>query len=319
MKILHSADWHILLNKKKVPYEWQINRFYKFFDKLHELEDSCDIHIISGDIFDRSPNPDETCLFLRFLNGVKKPTRIIDGNHEATTKGKSFLTYFAEREAINNPLVKIITSNNREEFMGQGIQYFPYCEMVKDNLPAPVKDDILVTHIRGEVPPHITAEYDFNKLTPWKLILLGDLHFHHQYPKNKSAWYPGSPLNVNFDRDDKRAYGVQIIELTNSSDYKVKFIDLGLPKLIRKTITAGELLTANDYHHVIYEVTGSIDELAKVNKSELLDKKLVENRNKSVQLRLKNKTLSEELVEYLKFINVTDIDPIMKEFNDLKI
>lgn len=318
MKILHSSDWHILLNKKKVPYDWQINRFYKFFDKLHELEDSCDIHIISGDVFDRSPTPDETCLFLRFLNGVKKPTRIIDGNHEATSKGKSFLTYFSEHEAINNSLVKIITSNTREEFNGQWFQYFPYCEMVKDNLPSCTPTDILVTHIRGAVPPHITAEYDFDKLKNWCLTLLGDLHFHHQYNK-MNVWYPGSPLNVSFDRDDKRAYGVQVIDFVNSSDYKVKFVDLKLPKLIRKTITAGELLTPDPYHHVIYEVTGSLDELAKVNKSDLLDKKLVENRNKSVQLRLKNKTIPEELEEYLKFIGVTSIDPIMKEFSEIVI
>ena len=94
---------------------------------------------------------------------------------------------------------------------------------------------------------------------------------------------------------------------------------LKLPKLIRKTITAGELLTPDPYHHVIYEVTGSLDELAKVNKSDLLDKKLVENRNKSVQLRLKNKTIPEELEEYLKFIGVTSIDPIMKEFSEIVI
>ena len=34
MKILNSADWHILLHKKKVPYKWQVNRFIRFFRKL---------------------------------------------------------------------------------------------------------------------------------------------------------------------------------------------------------------------------------------------------------------------------------------------
>ena len=48
--------------------------------------------------------------------------------------------------------------------------------MQLDNLPLPKRNDILVTHIRGEVLPHITPEYDFEKLRPWKLILLGDLH-----------------------------------------------------------------------------------------------------------------------------------------------
>ena len=40
MKILHSADWHILLHKKKVPYDWQINRFRLLFKKLIKLEEA---------------------------------------------------------------------------------------------------------------------------------------------------------------------------------------------------------------------------------------------------------------------------------------
>ena len=58
MKILHSADWHILLHKKKVPYDWQINRFKTFFHKLIALEQNCEVHIISGDIFDKKPEAD---------------------------------------------------------------------------------------------------------------------------------------------------------------------------------------------------------------------------------------------------------------------
>ena len=66
LKILSSADWHILLHKKKVPYKWQENRFKLMFKKLHELEASCDIHIIAGDVFDKKPEPDEICLFLSY-------------------------------------------------------------------------------------------------------------------------------------------------------------------------------------------------------------------------------------------------------------
>ena len=36
IKILHSADWHINLHKKKVPYEWQANRFRLFFEEIHK-------------------------------------------------------------------------------------------------------------------------------------------------------------------------------------------------------------------------------------------------------------------------------------------
>ena len=66
MKILHSADWHILLHKKKVPYKWQTDRFKTFFRKLIALEQQCDVHIIAGDVFDKKPEPDEVCLFLSY-------------------------------------------------------------------------------------------------------------------------------------------------------------------------------------------------------------------------------------------------------------
>ena len=100
MKILHSADWHILLHKKKVPYKWQTNRFKTFFRKLIALEQQCDVHIISGDVLDKKPEPDEVCLFLSYINSVTIPTYIIPGNHEATKKGE-ILRGEGESEAVD--------------------------------------------------------------------------------------------------------------------------------------------------------------------------------------------------------------------------
>ena len=102
MKILHSADWHILLHKKKVPYKWQTDRFKTFFRKLIALEQQCDVHIIAGDVFDKKPEPDEVCLFLSYINSVTIPTYIIPGNHEATKKGETFLQHFTQENAIKN-------------------------------------------------------------------------------------------------------------------------------------------------------------------------------------------------------------------------
>ena len=318
MKILHSADWHILLHKKKVPYDWQINRFKSLFRKLIGLEYQCDIHIIAGDVFDKKPEADEVCLFLSYINSVNLPTYIIPGNHEATKKGKSFLSHFAQENAIKNPFVHIITTNKRIDIQGQTFQFFPYGEMQLDNLPTPYSKDILVTHIRGEVPPHITSEYDFEKLRPWKLILLGDLHFAHKY-LDYPAYYPGSPLNVTFDRDDKREYGVNIVTKTNNTNYDVEFINLKLPKLIRKSISVKDKMVPDDFNHIIYEITGSIDELSKIENSNLLDKKIATKPVEDSKLDLKNKSLLEELELYLNFIKIKNIDEILKDYKDLNI
>lgn len=318
MKILSSADWHINLHKKKVPFDWQQGRFLQFFKELYDLEKECDVHIISGDLFDKKPSPDEVCLLLSYLNSVKIPTYIIPGNHEATRKGESFWEFFTLDNTINNPLVSIFTKNTRVPFENIAFQFFPYGELQLDNLPAYSNEDILVTHIRGEVPPHITAEYDFEKLRSWKLVLLGDLHFNHQY-KDFPIYYPGSPLNTTFDRDDKREYGVDIFELNSIDDYKKVFIDLKLPKLLRKTVTSEADMVADPYNHTIYEVTGTIDELAKISKSDLLDKKIVEKPNSESTLDLKDKNIYEELDIYLDYIKISNVEEVVEEFKTIHI
>lgn len=318
MKILSVADIHINLHKKKIPYDWQVARFNKLFDRLLELEKSCDVTVISGDIFDKKPEPDEICLFLSYANAVKKPTLAIPGNHEASTKGKSFLEYFEQDNVINNPQFHLSTTNKRIVIDGQGFQLFPYGEMQTKNIPKYIDGDILVTHIRGEVPPHITPEFDFDKLLPWNLVLLGDLHFNHKY-KDYPVYYPGSPINTTFDRDDKRSYGVDIITLASDKDYTIEFVDLKLPKLIRRTVEAGEELKSDDVHHIVYEVTGSIDRLSKVQNHALLDKKIADKPQENSKLNLVNKTLPEELSLYLDFIKINNKAEVIELFNSLGI
>jgi DNA repair exonuclease SbcCD nuclease subunit len=318
MKILHVADIHINLHKKKIPYEWQANRFRLLFDKLLELEKECDVTVLAGDIFDRKPEPDEICLFLSYANSVTKPTLAIPGNHEATTKGNTFLEHFETEHAINNPNFILRTKNDRVLVDGVGFQLFPYGEMQSGNIPKYVPGDILVAHIRGEVPPHITAEFDFNRIAVWPLTLIGDLHFCHKY-NNYPVYYSGSPLNTTFDRDNSREYGVNIIEYHNEQDYSVTFKDLSLPKLIRRTVEAGTELKADSFHHVVYEVTGTIDKLSKIQNHELLDKKIAEKPSENSVLDLSDKTLRQELELYLSFIKVENRQDVLNLFDKLGI
>ena len=317
-KILCSADWHILLHKKKVPYDWQVARFKAMFRKLIALEQRCDVHIIAGDIFDKKPEPDEICLFLSYINSVTIPTYIIPGNHEATRKGESFFEYFTQENAIKNENVTVFTRNGRASVGQAHFCFFPYGEMQKNNLPEYVEGDILVTHIRGEVPPHVSPEFDFSRLASWRLCLLGDLHFNHRYA-DTDCYYPGSPLNTTFDRDEKRQYGVDIYNFSSDKDYKREFVDLQLPKLIRKRISAGDPMPENSINHVVYEVTGSVDELTKIENTELLDKKIASAPDDSSKLDLKNKNTFEELELYLDYIKIKDKTAVLNEFKELNI
>ena len=317
IKILHAADIHIHLYKPKVPVEWQLNRFKLFFEKMLELEKSHDLVVLAGDIFDKKPEPDEMTLFNAYLNKVTKPTIIIPGNHEASKKGETFLQGYVRDEAINNPAVWFFTKNARIKFMGYWIQMFPYTEVQMDNLEDHLEKDILITHIRGEVPPNITPEYDFTKLREYPLVLIGDLHFFHKY-QDYNIFYPGSPLNVSFDRSDARQYGV-LSHTYSKESHTHTFIDLKLPRLLRKKISAGTELVKDPIHHVIYEVEGKLEDIQKVKPSELLDKKIVDLPSSISALDLKNKTLLEEIAVYLKHIAVDNVKDYLSDLHEINI
>lgn len=317
IKILHAADIHIHLYKPKVPVEWQLNRFKLFFEKMLELEKSHDLVVLAGDIFDKKPEPDEMTLFNAYLNKVTKPTIIIPGNHEASKKGETFLQGYVRDEAINNHNVSFFTKNARINFMGYWIQMFPYTEVQMDNLEDHSEKDILITHIRGEVPPNITPEYDFNKLRGYPLVLLGDLHFYHKY-QDYNIFYPGSPLNVSFDRSDARQYGV-LSHTYWKEGHTHTFIDLKLPRLLRKKVSAGTELVKDPINHVIYEVEGKLEDIQKVKPSELLDKKIVDLPNSISALDLKNKTLLEEIATYLEHIAVDNIKDYLNDLHEINI
>ena len=72
-------------------------------------------------------------------------------------------------------------------------------------------------------------------------------------------------------------------------------------------------------NHVVYEVTGSIDELSRIENTELLDKKIAAGPTEDSKLDLKNKTVHEELEIYLEYIKIKDKQSVVDEFKGLNI
>jgi hypothetical protein len=99
----------------------------------------------------------------------------------------------------------------------------------------------------------------------------------------------------------------------------VNFHNLQLPKLIRRTVPVGTRMIADPVDHVVYEVTGTIDELAKVERSDLLDKKMVDKPTGDSVLDLKDKTVIEELEIYLDYIKVAEKPVVLDEYRKLGI
>lgn len=311
MKLLFSADWHIKLGQKNVPREWQRNRYLKLFEKLHELEKQVDIHIIGGDIFDTLPKPDEIALFLKFINNCSIPTYIYDGNHEATRKGKTFLTHLVEVANNLNENVHILVDEPYTIWDGL-IDIIPYTH-IKNFDPNDFSAPICCTHVRGNIPPHVVEEIDLSLFDRWDVVLAGDLHAHSNSQRN--IIYPGSPLSITFHRNPVENGVIIFDTLDNFSE----FVPLGLPQLLRKTISSKDEIVKTKYDHTIYEITGNILELSEIDStSDIIDKKIVDRNSDSI-LDLHNLSIEEELAIYFdEVINLSksEIEGVLKVFND---
>ena len=309
--ILFTADWHIKLGQKNVPVEWAKNRYRMFFDQLFEIEQTqrIDMHIVGGDIFDRIPSMEELELYFEWVKYASVPTIIFDGNHEATRKHKTFLTQLKEVTHSLNSKVQIV---DKIQFSSFGI--LPYCELHKKDWGDLERfDGPIFTHVRGEVPPHVKPEIDLERLARFPVVFAGDLHAHSNSQAN--IVYPGSPMTTSFHRSEVET-GYMLI---NRKNWSWTWHKLELPQLIRKTVSTPEEMIPTNFHHTIYEIQGDIQDLALIENSELLDKKVITKNNETSLILEKDMTMEEELVEYLTYILELDdekISRIVGLFND---
>jgi len=293
--ILFTADWHIKLGQKNVPREWAKNRYHMFFGQIEMLEMQCNMHIIGGDLFDRLPNMEELELYFHFIRGVKIPTLIYDGNHEATKKNKTFFTQLKQVTRDINPLVKIVDMSYYDNDFGFGV--LPYADLHRKNsIELFDTKKPLFTHVRGEIPPHVKPEVDLDRFEDFPIVFAGDLHAHSNTQRN--IVYPGSPMTTSFHRNEVST-GYLLI---NPQNWSWMWDEFHLPQLIRKTVKTPEEMIPTDYHHTIYEIEGDIQELANVKNTELLDKKVVKRSSEATLVIDKEMTIQDELVEYLTYI-----------------
>lgn len=310
MNVLFTADIHIKLGQKNVPVEWAKNRYSMLNQELSELSKKVDLVVIGGDIFDKLPNIEELEIFFELINGLQAETIIYSGNHEAVKKDTTFLSNLKLVVGLINTKVRIID----DFYSYRGIDFIPYNklkEWEKDPSKFKGSGNVLCTHVRGEIPPHVTAEIDLELFNSWKVVLAGDLHSHDNCQRN--ILYPGSPVTTSFHRS-KVDTGVIIIS-TSTFDYK--FQQLNLPQLIRKTIKVGEPLVPGDFDHIIYEVEGDMSNLSEVESSDLLDKKITKKNNDTALILDPALSLSEEVKEYLLYILELNEDTVKDVLSEL--
>lgn len=310
MKILFIADLHIRIGQKNIPREWALKQYEIMFDEFNRIYEKhdCEYEVHGGDIFDKVPTMEELSVYINYLHEDRTRSRIIfDGNHEATKKGDTFLRYVEPMVPDDTELFWEYTS--RPEY---NLDILPYADLHKLKNLKPTSD-ILLTHVRGAIPPHVKPEVNLDLFKPWKIVFAGDLHAHSNSQLN--IVYPGSPRTVSFHRN-KVKLGVIVFDTDSPKDWIWE--EIKVPQLIRKTITDQEDMIKTEFDHTIYELKGNLLDLSKVDKnSDLLDKKIV-NHESTSSLNLTNLSMEEELELYLsKIMNFgkKEIEEIMEVYN----
>jgi DNA repair exonuclease SbcCD nuclease subunit len=306
--ILFTADIHIKLGQKNVPKAWAKSRYKAFFEQVGKASENVDMHIIGGDIFDRTPTLEEVELYFDFISSCTVPTLIYDGNHEATRKTKTFLTTLKDVTSLVNPLVRIVDEVEEHEWG----TILPYCCLHKKGVIEGLnKTKPLFTHVRGEIQPHVKPEIDLERLKDFPVVFAGDLHARSNTQLN--IVYPGSPMTTSFHRNEVET-GCLFID-----GEAWEWQNFELPQLLRKTVTSQKEMVPTEYHHTIYEIEGDLSELAGIKNTELLDKKVVKRSTEASLILDGDMTITEELYEYLLYILELPADKasnIVSTFND---
>lgn len=280
-----------------------------FFDQVDEIEKDIEKVIIAGDIFDRVPTLEELQLYFEFIYRRKKPTFISTGNHESTKKEKSFFTELKEVTERLNPNVQVVV-DYIAEFGNHCI--VPYEYIKKKEVWEQLRTQVVFTHVRAEIPPHVKPEIPLEWLDKFPVVFAGDLHSHSNTQRN--IVYPGSPMTTSFHREL-----VQTGYLLVDMDWGWVWKPFNLPQLLRKTVSNPDEMVPTDFHHTIYELEGDITELSNISNSKLLDKKIVKRSSETALILNPGMSLAEELVEYLSYIQELDenkIQNIMEVFNE---
>lgn len=309
MKVLFTADIHIKYGAKNVPVDWAKNRYKMLWEALEKQQEVCDLFIIGGDTFDKLPNMEELEEYFNLIEHCIIPTVIIPGNHEALKKNTTFMTNLKKATSRINDLVMIVDDFETLD----GIDYIPYNKL-KEYHQADIDfhSDILVTHVRGEIPPHVKPEVDLSIFDRWKVVLAGDLHSYDNSQRN--ILYPGSPVTTSFHRGEVDT-GVIILDTDTLEHVWVK---LDMPQLIRKTVGINDPKPQTPFHHTVYEVEGSLDELAGLEDNTLVSKKVTKRDTDSALILDPEMSISDEVREYLTYILQLNEDTINNVMHELQ-
>jgi DNA repair exonuclease SbcCD nuclease subunit len=290
-----------------VPKEWQISRYNLFIDDIiRECVTQNAVLVLAGDLLDSaSPLKEELQLFMYFLHELNKAsidTLLVSGNHCSIKRGSSILDYLEVSQFENVYYRKNYHHSNIEFHLCNHDEIHNYTPVITK------PRNILISHARCAIPPHITEEIDMEAFTaPYDLCILGDIHMAHSFG---NTYYTNNPVNKIFEESVNTGYLVVDI----GKDIKVTRVKTEYPALRAVSCTVEELpalrFNKTDFYKV--EVTGTPEELRalkepapyiKLCKIPLLPDVLP---SEELYEEPEVENLADDLVGYMKHLKYTD-------------
>jgi DNA repair protein SbcD/Mre11 len=285
MKILHTADYHIMHLKKMIGEERSYRRSKQSLDELSNIiEDrNPDVIVIAGDIYDGpDPGKDEVYLFHRFLIPLLQRGRqviVIPGNHDSESKGgKTAIDFMGPMDKAITHLHVALRKSKTIKIGRFGFIIWPWGTYPKKSDPnkfsTRTEYNIGVMHtslIGAQVSddgrtmkkgfPH-SAALKTIKQFDLDCLLLGDIHEQQEF-FNGEAIYCGSLCQTKFTESPDK--GVVLLDFEKGTQ---EFIPIKSPA---KLITVEHLDEVNKTDIFRYSVPSKEDAL------KVLGNKLPEN------------------------------------------
>lgn len=210
IRIAHTSDVHLDGTGRNNNFEGFKNVAEYSFARVVDgvLEESCDLFLIVGDLFDNARVPDSDFEFLRAqLSRIEVPVILIPGNHDLHDD-KSLWTRFDWNSLKSN--IRSITAEAGETIYLSDLNVRLWGKAMTDHAPEnrplsghPTRDDLVwnvglahgqVVDIRsGFVSSMITKEEMAE--SGFDYLALGHVHVWDQWELGSTvACYPGSPV-----------------------------------------------------------------------------------------------------------------------------
>lgn len=238
MKILHAADLH--LDTPFTGHDPESERILK--KALSSLpaqivalcqQHSCDLLLLSGDVFDGKATADSIEILQKALKEVSIPTFISPGNHDFCSPDSPWLTevWPANVHIFTKPAIESVALPQLDcRIYGAGFTSMD-CPPLMTNFRAEGKESYHIAVLHGD-PMQKNAPY--NPITQAQVaasglqyMALGHLHTRGRYTAGETlcAW-PGSAMGRGNDETGDR--GVYLVTVENS--VQAEFIPLDVPR-----------------------------------------------------------------------------------------